>query len=283
MVARRIRELHYRSAGAAAGMMPGHHRSRHGGSGFEFRRHALLRDAPDAQRLDLLASLRDPFGNWIVRQFSQRQAIPVALVADLSASMGFEGTQRKLDVLADFAESLAWSAWRTGDSFGFVGCDERVRAELVVPQTRNRGAGIALGRRLRALTLVGRSAAALHQAHGHLPQRRALVFLVSDFHLPLPQLDAVLASLARHELVPVVLWQPVEFALSARHGLAQVRDPESGLRRWLWWRPAIRQRWDAARQERREALLQLFRNRRLAPLFIEAGFDADAVTRHFLA
>src|SRR5512147_708126 len=147
---RAIPELHYRIAGAARGHFPGAHRSRRGSSGFEFRGHASLVDVPDVRRLDLHASLRDPFGNWLVRVHSERMAIPVAMVADLSASMGFEGAQRKLDVLADFVESLAWSAWRNGDSFGFVAGDDRVRREFTQPQTRTRGAGIALAERLRS-------------------------------------------------------------------------------------------------------------------------------------
>jgi uncharacterized protein (DUF58 family) len=278
-----IRELHYRIAGAATGLFPGHHRSHSGDGGFEFRGHASLHDAPDARRLDLHASLRDPFGTWIVRLYSERKSIPVVLVADLSASMGFEGPVRKLDVLADFTESLAWSAWRTGDSFGFVGCDERIRGELALPQTRRRGAGLALARALRSLAPSGRSARALRDAHRYLPAQRALIFLVSDFHLPLPDLAQVLSSLTAHDVVPVVLWQPVEFALSAANALAQVQEPESGERRWLWWRPALRVRWLAAQAARRAALLQVFRAGRLAPLFIEGAFDADAVTRHFLA
>lgn len=279
----RIRELHYRIAGAATGLLPGAHRSRSGEAGFEFRGHAALQDAPDVRRLDLHASLRDPFGGWIVRLHAERKSIPVAVVADLSASMGFEGEARKLDVLADFSESLAWSAWRTGDSFGFVGCDERVRTDYLQPQTRSRGAGIALAERLRTEPLSGRSAAGLRDAHRHLPRRRTLVFLVSDFHFPLDELDPLLDSLAPHDVVPVVLWQPVEFALGAAHGLAQVREPESGAVRWLWWRPALRERWREAHDARRAALMKVFRARRLAPLFIEGAFDADAVTRHFLA
>jgi hypothetical protein len=277
-----IRELHYRIAGAATGLFPGAHRSRGGDGGLEFRGHAALHDAPDLRRLDLHASLRDPFGDWIVRRCSERRSIPVALVADLSASMGFEGSVRKLDVLADLTESLAWSAARCGDSFGFVGCDERVRHDLMLPPTRRRGAGLALARALRARRLDGRPAQGLLDAHRHLPARRALVFLVSDFHLPLADVGRVLASLAMHDVVPVVLWQPVEFALSALHGLAQVREPESGERRWLWWRPALRERWLAEHAARRAALLQLFRAHRLAPLWIPGAFDADAVTRHFL-
>lgn len=278
-----IREVHYRVAGAATGLFPGAHRSRSGDGGFEFRGHAALHDAPDARRLDLHASLRDPFGGWLVRLSSERRSIPVAVVADLSASMGFEGAVRKLDVLADLTESLAWSAARAGDSFGFVGCDERIRAELSLPQTRRRGAGLALAQALRMWRLSGRSAQALHDAHRHLPVQRALVFLVSDFHLPLDDLAQVLASLAAHDVVPVVLWQPVEFALSAAHALAQVQEPESGERRWLWWRPALRERWLAQHEARRAALLQVFRAQRLSPLWIAGAFDADAVTRHFLA
>lgn len=276
-------EFHYRIAGHANGTFPGHHRSRGGDAGFEFRDHAPLHDAPDARRLDLRMSLRDPFGQWIVRRYSQRKAIAVVLVADVSASMGFVGAQRKLDVLADFAQSLAGSAWRTGDSFGFHACDEQWRADLALPQTRRRGVGVALADTLRALEPRGRSARALVEVQRHLPRRRSLVFLVSDFHLPLGEVGQILANLGAHQVVPTVLWQAAEFAADAARGLAQVHEPESGSRGWLWWRPALRERWQAAAQARREALAELFRAQRLAPLFIEGAFDADAVTRHFLA
>ena len=62
-----LHELHYRLDAPALGHFPGHHRSPHGEGGFEFRGHAPLMDAPDPRRLDLHASLRDAFGNWIVR------------------------------------------------------------------------------------------------------------------------------------------------------------------------------------------------------------------------
>jgi len=276
-----VHEIHYRIGAPALGHFPGRHRSTRGESGLEYRGHAGLLDAPDARRLDLHASLRDPFENWIVRIYSQRRSIPVVMVADLSASMGFEGVRRKLDVLADFAECLAWSAWRSGDSFGFVGCDETVREELLVPATRARAAGGPLAGRLRAFDARGRSARGLRDAHRTLRQRRSLVFLVSDFHLPPAEIDAVLASLARHDVVPIVVWDASEFSLDAERGLLHVADPETGQRRAVWWRPRLRDRWLAERDARRERLRQLFRRHHLRPLFVEAGFDADAVTRHF--
>jgi len=278
-----IPELHYRLHGSARGHFPGAHRSRRGTSGFEFRGHAPLVDLPDVRRLDLHASLRDPFGQWLVRVQSERMAIPVAMVADVSASMGFAGAQRKLDVVADFVESLAWSAWRHGDSFGFVAADDTVRTALLLPQTRSRGAGTTLAQALRAFRPTGRTALALADAHRHLTRQRALLFLVSDFHWPLDHVDLVLDGLVGHDLVPVVLWQPQEFDLGARRGIADLVDPETGTRRTVWWRPALRARWSAAHAARREALMAIFRRRRLAPLVLEGGFDADAVTRHFLA
>jgi hypothetical protein len=276
-----LREAHYRFDRAAAGVLPGAHRSRGGSAGFEFRGHAALHDVPDARRLDIHASLRDPFGRWLVRLNSERRAIVVAVVADLSASMAFVGAQRKLDVLADFVACIGWSAWRSGDRFAFVGADERVQTGWMPAPTRGRAAAQVLAARLRAHVPQGRSTAALPAAHRHLPASRSLVFVVSDFHLPLALIDGVFASLAAHQVVPVVIWQPAEFGLSARHGLAEAADPESGMRRWLWWRPALRERWRAAAAERRAALDGCFAAHRLAPLYIEGAFDADAVTRHF--
>jgi len=276
-----IREVHYRVDRPVLGHFPGHHRSTRGDSGFEFRGHASLLDAPDPRRLDLHASLRDPFGDWRVRVYSQRKSVPVTVVADLSASMGFTGRGSKVEVLADLVESLAWSAWRTGDSFGFIGCDSALRDDLRQPQTRARGAGGEVARRLRALHPEGHDARGLLAAAGALSRQRTLVFLVSDFHLPLELIAEVLDGLRLHEVVPTVLWDPLEFGLSAARGLAQVIDPESGRQRLVWWRPALRARWEAAHAQRRDALLQLFRARRLKPLFIEGGYDAEAVTRHF--
>ena len=117
--------------------------------------------------------------------------------------------------------------------------------------------------------------------HRHLPLQRGLVFIVSDFHLPLPLLRRVLDSLAGHDLVPVVLWHPSEFTLGARSGLATLLDPESGRRRLVWWRPALAARWQAAHDERRDALQRLFAAHGLRPLWLEGSFDADALTKHF--
>jgi len=279
-----MKEFIYRVERPAVGHFPGHHRSRRGDSGQEFRAHVPLHDAPDARRLDLHASLRNPLGEqWLVRVASERKAVPVYAVADLSASMSYEGRFRKLDVLADFVEALAWSAWRTGDAFGFVGCDEVVRRDLLLPLVRAQGAGGGLARRLRALEPRGCDALGLKDAHRLLRRERSLVFLLSDFHLPSEDIERVLGSLARHEVVPVVLWDRAEFdpPVAGTGWLAPVIDAETGRRRLLWLRASVRERWRRGLEARRDALEALFRRQRLRPLFLMDGFDADAVTTHF--
>jgi ABC-type uncharacterized transport system YnjBCD ATPase subunit len=282
-----LREVVYRLRPPLRGAWPGRHRSGSGDGGFEFRAHVPLVDAPDARRLDLLASLREPFGRWLVRQNSQRLAVPVVMVADLSASMAHAPAAgqgaAKAQVLAEMARSLAWSAGKSGDSFGFFGCAERVLPAWTLLPTRQRSAGLLLADRLQAHQPAGVSAQGLAAVAPLLGRRRALVFLVSDFHLPLPLLGDVLAGLAMHDVVPVVLRHPAEAELGPRHGLAPVRDAETGEQRLLWWRPALRRQWQAAWAAQREDLAALFRRHRLRPVMLAQGFDADALTRHFAA
>jgi uncharacterized protein (DUF58 family) len=238
--------------------------------------------APDARRIDLRASLKDPFGQWIVRTFRQRSSIDLHVIADLSASMGVTGTQRKLDVMADLTAAAAYSAYRTGDTFGFIGADEQLRAELYVPAVRTQGIGIVLSEKLRRLKLIGRSAAALPRAAALLPRRRCLVFLASDFHLPHSLLETTLDALAPHQVVPVVLWDPAEFRPSARFGIGAVSDPESGGQRTVLVRAALRRKVANAFRERAVSLERLFARRGTRPLLITGPFRPVEVTRYFL-
>ncbi len=274
--------FHYEVGWLAPGRYPGHHRSLSTGPGFEVRGHASLLSAPDARRVDLRASLRDPFGQWIVRTYRQRSAIEMYVLADLSASMGFVGAHRKLDILAAFTASAAYSAYRTGDAFGFIGVDEEVRKDFFVPATRIAGAGAALGAKLCSFEPDRTSSAALPHAGSWLPRRRCLVFLVSDFHIPQPLLTAALDVLARHHVVPVVIWDRAESSPTPRFGLSVVRDSESARRRTLLLRPALRRKLAAAFRERRASLHQLFTSRGMRALFIRNDFHPEAVTRYFL-
>jgi len=275
-------EILYRLARRPLSGRPGLHRSRAPGSGLDVHGFTELASYPDARRLDLHVSARDPFGRWIVRLPRQRSSATLLVLADLSASMSFGDAPRKQDALADLIDALGHSAWRVGDAVGFVGADEAVREQWTLAPTRSRGATAELARRLREARLQGRGAGAMDlAAHRFGGRRDALVFLVSDFHWPARQLDAVCSVLAAADVVPVVLWAAHEFDGWPRRGLAELQDLESGERRTVWFRPTLAGAMARAGALRRRELRRRFALQGWRPFFCDGPFDATALNEYF--
>ena len=274
-------EIHYKVPWRASGSYPGHHASLQKGGGLEFRNHVPLIDAPDPRRFDIRASLRDPFEQIRVRVYQQTSAIPVYVIADLSASMSYQGTHDKQKTLADFVACLSYSAYRTGDTFGFVGCEDDAQRPWVLPPTLNRAASHEVAQQLYDKPLAAKNANGLINAAEQLGGRRALVFLLSDFHMPLKLLEDVLGSLAYHHLVPVMLWDRNEYQHLPNLGLARVQDPETHQSRLLFMRPQLKKRIQAKFTQRKDDLFALFSDYARIPLLLEDGFDADQVSHYF--
>jgi uncharacterized protein (DUF58 family) len=272
----------YRVQWKPGGVLPGSHRGAHAGSGHELRALVPLNDHPDPRRLDLRATLRDPYQRLWVRDFKQNSALKVYVLADVSASMAYRGRHDKFELMRRITMTLAHSAWRAGDRFGMFAADEQLRRELSLPARINKGAAEWLDRRMSGFQPQGRSALGLLQAVPQLPGKRALVFLISDFCWPQADTRAILRALTHHEVVPVVLWDAAEYRDIPSWGLARLRDSESGRSRYLWLRPKLRDKLRAAYQQRREELRQLCREAGRRPFFVEDDFDAAQLTRYFL-
>ena len=114
-----------------------------------------------------------------------------------------------------------------------------------------------------------------------LSRERSLVLLVSDFHMPLDELEQSLSSLIRHHVVPLVLWDSAEYRSLPEFGVASVTDCETVARRTLFLRKSFRERILQSFADRRAALEKLFMSLDLPPLFIEDGFEADDLTEYF--
>ena len=274
-------EIGYRLDRRARGVHPGMHPGTEIGGGLEPLVHGTLLDGRDPRRLDLHASLRDPLRRLLVRRYRQRASIRICVLADLSASLGFRGRGSRIDTLAGLVSALGHSAGRAGDAFAFIGCDERVRDEFVLPPTRVTGAWMELAARLEAFTPRGRGSEGLAEALPMIGSRRSLVFLVSDFHFPIELLHAVLDGLARHRVVPVVLADSGEIEPAPGFGLVRVSDAETGEERTLWMRPSLRRRLRAGIERRGKALSRCFAAHGVIPLELADRFDADTVNDYF--
>ncbi|MGY6252779.1 DUF58 domain-containing protein [Paraburkholderia caledonica] len=312
-----IAEFHYRLPMRSSGFRPGSHRGSSFGAGQEFAMHGRLFDYPDPRRIDLRASVRAARSEWLVRVHLQRAAVPVQVLVDVSASMRFGTRRSKLQVAADFVEALGYSAFRVGDPLGMLAFDSAARDDLFMPPRSGRGIGNLLAGMLResagvdagtgadfaAAAVSGNrsgnrsgdgsgignrngsgsgSVGALQRIASTLAGRRALVFLVSDFHWPLTALPAVLDLLVHAYVVPIVVWDAAEIAPPAGGPLLAVRDAESGARRTLWLSAGARERWHEGVARRRAELSQMFGKRAMQPFYIEGAFDPEAMSRYFL-
>lgn len=260
------------SAGAHAGAREG--------SGGDFRRHTSLLRHPDPRRIDLPVTFRDPFGDIHVRQFAQRAAVNVFALVDLSGSMGFVGATSRLAEVAQLCAVLAYSAHKTGDRFGLIGCDSRVRREVFMPATRRQGVDREVYRRLSSQVPRADNAEGLLEGARQLPVGRSLVFLISDFFLPMPLLQRILEALWRHDVIPVVFRDRVELP---SWGFVQVRDLETRRVRLLLLRPSVRLAWQRMQQEHREAIRRMFARHGRTPLELFDRFDIEVLASYLAA
>jgi uncharacterized protein (DUF58 family) len=276
-----IKEFSYHIGWRNRGRHPGRHASTQRGMGMEFIGHTTLVAYPDPRRIDLRQTIRDPMEQVYVRLFNQKSATPVFAICDMSGSMNFGAKTRKIRRAADIVESIARSASRNADPFGFVGFDEIVREDWISTASFKSQRAIELMERLKEHHPQMVSGEGIADVWRYLPRERSLVFMVSDFHMPLKQLEEALANLLKHHIVPVVLWDADEYTSLPEFGITAVTDPESGVKRTLFLRKEYRDRIIAAFEARREAIYKLFMQFDMPPFFVEGEFDADALTEYF--
>lgn len=269
----------YRLRWRPRGVRPGAHPGQGDGGDGTFRALVPLVARPDPRRIDLRASLRDPFEGVHVRTFAPRRATTVAVLTDLSGSMGFDGTGAEV---ARLAATLAASAGATGDEFTLIGAGDSVRADAFIPASRRRGLGAQVAATLSSAEPVGKSAQGLAAAAERLPRRRCLVFLVSDYLMPQADLDLTLDALWRHDVVPVVVRDGRAEGDVPAWGLMEIADVETGGRRLAFMRPGLRARWQAAARAWLAALEASFAARGYTPFHLVDRFDPDALVA-FLA
>ncbi|HXW71167.1 MAG TPA: DUF58 domain-containing protein [Methylocella sp.] len=277
-----LAEIGYRPRGVFASTAIGAHPSRMIGGDGIFRDQTPFLRCPDAKRIDLRATLNDPFGETYVRRFEQRQAIDVYALVDLSASMVFRGHASKLALAAGLCVSLAYSATRIGDRFGLIGCDEHIREDVFLPSTRMRGVALAAAQGLRDAPCYGQGVQSFLDAAAFLGARRKLVLLISDFRQNSAFLEQLFDALSHHDVAPVCLVDPEE-ENPPKWGLMEMADLESGRRRLMVWRPSLRTRWLALEARRRHTLERLTRRHGRALYTIRGHIDSRDLSRHLLS
>jgi len=276
-----IKEFSYHIGWRSCGRHAGRHVSTQRGMGMEFRGHTTLLSYPDPRRIDIRQTIRDPLEQVYVRVFNQKSASPVFAIVDLSGSMSFGKKQSKVALASEIASSIAVSATRNSDSFGLIGFDEIVREDWICTSAFKPHHALEVAEKLHEYVPASVGSAGIQALNQHLPRERSLVFLISDFHIPLEELENGLSLLMQHHVVPVVLWDSSEYKSLPEFGITSVTDCESGEKRVLFLRKDMRSQIIASFEARREAIEALFMKYNMPPFFVEGEFDADALTEYF--
>ena len=163
-----------------------------------------------------------------IKQFVEERDRTVNLVIDMSASVLF-GTQgqAKRELAAELAAVVAFSAIKNNDRVGLYIVTDKV--EKFVPPKKGRRHVLRLVGELLAFQpqARGTNLAAGLDFLGKVARRRSVVFLVSDFLAAGGWERAMQIVRQRHELVPVIVNDPMELALP-QVGLVVLEDLETG-------------------------------------------------------
>src|SRR5881392_3538212 len=224
---RKIRRIEITTRRAVQDTLAGVYHSVFKGRGMAFSEVRPYQPGDEIRAIDwnVTARMGEPF----VKVFTEERELTALIAVDRSASQdaGIAAQASKAEVAAEIAALLIFSALENGDRAGLLLFTDRI--ERYVPPRR----GIKHGLRLITETLAFRPRGRgtdLAAALGHLTtaqRRRAVVFVVSDFLAG--GYEASLAVLARrHDVVPVVVSDPVEEKLPEIGGLWPVADAETG-------------------------------------------------------
>ena len=220
-----------------------------------------------------------------MKVYRQRASVPVYAVVDVSSSMQFGSPSKLHRVVAEFAESLGYSAFRSGDPAGLLAFDAEERADLYIPARHNRGVGVAIGEpdsRCRLTSRITRGARGCSAQSNRSRGSARSCLLSRTFTGRLPTSRWHSMWLAQASVVPVVVWDMAETHPPEVDGLLAVGDAESGVRRALWVGRAVRETWNVRVDARRRDIQTAFAQRDIRPFFMQGAFEPESLSQYFL-
>ena len=177
------------------GHHPGQHKSDQRGMGLEFAGHSNLLDYPDPRRIDLRQTIRDPLEQIYVRIFNQRSSTPVMIASDLSSSMNFGLEKSKLRFTSEISTVISNSVSTRSDAIGFIGFNDQTETKWWAPISYRPHRTNLLIDKLRNYHPKNASHKGIKRVFKVLPKDHTLVFLISDFHMPITDIEETTSAI----------------------------------------------------------------------------------------
>jgi len=222
---RQMRRLQLRARRAVEDLLGGAYRSVFKGSGIAFEEVREYQPGDDIRGIDWNVTAR--MGHPFVKRFIEERELTLLLAVDVSSSQRF-GTrmQTKREVAAELAALLAFCAIANNDKVGLVAISDRV--EKFVPPRKGTRHALRLMRDIlfHEAEYPGTNLRSGLDFLNRVLRRRAIVFLLSDFH-DNGFAKALRRAARRHDLIAVFHGDPLEEQLP-NIGLLEVQDAETG-------------------------------------------------------
>lgn len=220
---KRVRRIEIHTRKLVDQLVGGDYRSIFRGQGVEFAELRPYCEGDDIRNIDwkVYARTREPF----VKVFREERELQVMLLVDTSGSLNFGSVNlTKAERIAEVAAVMALSAVRSNDKVGMLTFSDEVHD--YIPPAKGRTHALGLVRRILEIPDTGGSAnidSALKFA-GRLLKKRALIFLMSDFHFSNTKLLSPM--IVKHDVVGIHVFDPRELHVPPV-GRIRFSDPES--------------------------------------------------------
>ena len=252
------------------------------GVGYDFWEHRRYAAGDDVRRIDWNATAR--LGQIHVKLDHAERELNAVLVVDLSRSMEFTSQRlTKRELLLRVAGCLAFSAVADQMHLGMLAFTDQVEAYLP-PRMGRRQAWRILQYLCEAQPRSGGTdlSSPIHFLTQRL-RKTTVLFLVSDFlqsEIVRPAEFQLLGH--RHDLVPIIVQDPMEEALLKARGHVRLRDLESGEERVVGLSARNRRAYAEEVTRRRGELIRHFYSLGLDHVYVRVGDSfVDPLIRTF--
>ena len=279
--ANRIRRLELRTKRLVESSFAGQYQSVFKGRGMNFEEVRPYAPGDEIRSIDWNVTART--GEPYIKKFSEEREVTVMILLDVSASGNFGSVaESKREVAAEVAALLAFSAIYNNDKVGLILFSDRI--ELFIPPKKGRHHHLRLIREMFYFKPIGRKTD-IKQALEYLNkliQRRAIVFMISDFFDGDFSHPLTVAA-KRHDLVALPIIDPVE-ELLPDVGMITFEDPETGEQCEInSSSQALREKYQRQAEHRRIELTHLFGARRIDTVPLRTDEDYLPILRSFFA
>ncbi len=248
------------------------HKSRRLGAGSDFYKKSNFLADPNPARIDLAATLTDPFESIYVKNFRQRSKLQVISLMDGSDSIS---SALQIQVMMKLEHVISKSVAAKNDQYQCYLISNHVL-------TINSNAEIERDFNSRKNSQEFDTAQAIDKLAHILPSQTSLVFLISDFHWSTERLNQTMTTLSDHYVVPIILWRSHDYLADyPLWRFINTQDAESGQSTLIFVTPNQKHQIIQQHKDRKVFLAHLFQRYQCRPLWVSDEVNIHDLRAYF--